>query len=240
MKKLLIATAVAASLATGAHAAVYDVSSNITGLNLYAFGNTDLMTAEAPGYFTGLQFGGTATDADDNGSIDSSAVTLVGEVGFTAAGQQIRLTFNLSNGTYTVGQGVNFTGGTVQVDVNTATSGWIPFSTVDAATTNLPFLAGQPGHWADEHPEQTTAGLLLAPGTTNLPGLWDGVVGSAGFNNAVSSLILLGTSSGMYMDGTVTLTAQPVTPEVPVPAAAWMFGSAVVGLAGAARKRKAS
>lgn len=231
MKKLLIATAVAASMATGAQAAVYNVTSNITGLNLYAFGNQDLMTAEAPGYFTGLAFGGTATDADDNGSIDSSALTLGGEVGFTAAGLNIRLTFNLNNGGYTPGSGVTFAGGTVQVDVQT-TNGYVPYSTIDASTTNLPFLAGQPGHWADTYPAQTTAGLLLAPGTSALPGLWDGVAESAGFNNAVSALTLLGTTSGMFMDGTITVA------PVPVPGAAWLFGSAVIGLAGAARKRK--
>lgn len=237
MKKLLIATAVAASLATGAQAATsYNVTSNITGLGLWAFGNTDLLTAEAPGYFTGLAFGGTATDTDDNGSIDTSAVTLVGEVGFTAAGLPIRLTFNLSNGGYTPGSGVTFAGGTVQVDIAT-TNGYLPYSTIDASTTNLPFLAGQPGHWSDLYPAQTTAGLLLAPGVSALPGLWDGVAESATFNNAAAALTLLGTSSGMYLDGTVTLTA---TPEVPVPAAAWLFGSAMLGLAGVSRKRKAA
>lgn len=234
MKKLLIATAVAASMATGAQAAVYNVSSNITGLNLYAFGDVELMSAEAPGYYTGLAFGGTATDADDNGTIDSSDLTLVGEVGFTAAGLNVRLTFDLNSGNYVVGSGVNFTGGTITVDVHTGED-WAPFSVVDASETNLPFFANQPGHWSDEYPAQTTAGLLLAPGLNLLPGLWDGVPGSAGFDNAVSALSLLGATAGMYIDGTVTLSE---VSEVPVPGAAWLMGSALVGLAGAARKRK--
>lgn len=42
--------------------------------------------------------------------------------------------------------------------------------------------------------------------------------------------------SGIYYDN---LNFGSATSEVPVPAAAWMFGSALLGLAGAARKRKA-
>lgn len=222
-------------MATGAHAATYNVSSNITAVGLY-LADSDLMTAEAPGYISGFGFGGTATDADNNGSIDSAALTLTGEQGFTANGLQIRLTYNLSNGNYAAGSGVTFTGGTIQIDVNTPTYGYVPYSTIDASVTNLPFLANQPGHWSAQYPSQTTAGLLLAPGTTNLPGLWDQVANSATFNNGVSALTLLGQTSGMFLQGTMTLAA----PEVPVPAAAWLFGSGLIGLAGAARKRKAS
>lgn len=246
MKKLLIATAIAASMATGAHAATtYAITSNITGLGLFAFGNTNLLTSEPGGYYSGIVLGGTAVDVDDNGSIDTSAVTLAGEVGFVAAGLPIRLTFGLNSGAYTVGSGVTFSGGTVNVEAYVESytdeengyvdyTGYIPYSLINAAETPLPFLAGQPGHWVDLYPSQTSAGLLLAPGVNVLPGLWDGVPESAGFNNAVASLVLLGTASGMFLDGTVTLT------EVPVPGAAWLFGSAMLGLAGASRKRKAA
>jgi opacity protein-like surface antigen len=229
MKKLLIATAVAATMATGAQAAkVYDVTSDITAVGLY-LGDLDLMSAEAPGYITNFQFGGTATDDDDNGTIDSSALTLTGIQGFTVNALPIRLTYNLSNGGYVAGSGVTFTGGNILIEVQT-TEGYVPYGTIDASVTHLPFLANQPGHWSDQYPAQTTAGLLLAPGVNNLPGLWDQVAESGSFNNGVAALTLLGQSSGMFLQGTVSL--------VPVPGAAWLFGSAVIGLVGASRKRK--
>lgn len=238
MKKLLLATAIAASAATGAHAATtYDVSSNITGMQLW-LGQTELLTAEPGGYFTGVQFSGTATSSNDNGIIDSANISMTGVTGFTAAGLPIKLTFNIGNGNYTPGSGTTFSSGTIQVDaysdVNYGTGNppdyqWAPFSTIDASTTNLPFLAGQVGHLGTN----STAGLLLAPGTHALPGLWDGQIPGVGINNAVSSLTLLSNTSGMFLDGTITLT-----PQVPVPAAAWLFGSAMVGLVGVGRKRK--
>jgi hypothetical protein len=230
MKKLLLATAIAASVATGANAATtYNVTSNITNIQLWLPSpSTELMTSEPGGSFTGLQFGGQAFDANDDGIIDSSSLTMTGVVNFTAATLPIRLTFDINNGTYSA-NGTTFTGGTIQVDAYTTEAGWQAFSTIDASATNLPFLAGQAGHLGTN----STAGLLLAPGTTALPGLWDGQQPSGvGIDNAVSALTLLGNTSGMYLDGTITLT------PVPVPAAAWLFGSAMLGLAGVSRKRK--
>jgi len=217
-------------MATGAQAAVYNVSSNITAVGLY-LQDIDLMTSEAPGYITDFKFGGTATDADDNGSIDSSSLTLTGVQGFTVNSLPIRLTYNLSSGGYVAGTGVTFTGGDILIEVLT-TEGYTPYGTIDASTTNLPFVANAAGHWADVYPGQTTAGLLLAPGTNPFPGLWDQIPNSGTFNNGVAALTLLGQSSGMFLQGDITLA-------VPVPGAAWLFGSAVLGLAGASRKRKA-
>jgi hypothetical protein len=233
MKKLLIATAVAASMATGAQAAtLYNVSSEVTGIGLY-LADTDLMTGEAPGYFTDWGFGGTATDNDDNGTIDSSALTLTGIQGFTANGNNIRLTYNLNSGSYAAGQGVTFTGGNILIEIQT-TNGWAEYGAIDASVTELPFLANEPGHWAASYPSQTTAGLLLAPGTNALPGLWNLDPNDPSFNNGVAALTLLGQTSGMFLEGTMTLE------PVPIPGAAWLFGSAVIGLVGAARKRKAA
>jgi hypothetical protein len=245
MKKLLIATAIAASMVSGAHAATtYDVSSNITGVGLY-LGDINMLDAEyeggPAGYFTNFGFGGTAVDTNDDGVVDSSNLTLTGLVGINANGLNIRLTFGLNSGTYASGSGTTFTGGNILIDIQTTEGGFVNYGEVNAATTNLPFLAGQPGHWSAQagNESQITTGLLLAPGTTALPGLWDQIANSGTFNNAVSALSLLGQDSGMFLAGDLTLTAQS-TPEVPVPGAAWLFGSAVVGLAGASRKRKAA
>jgi len=215
MKKLLLATAIAASVATGAHAATtYDVSSNITGLQLW-LGNVSLLDGPPAGYFTGVQLGGTAYDSNDDGIIDSSALTLNGEVGFSAGGLPIKLTFNIGSGNFVNGSGTTFSSGTIKVDnyinVNYGVEGaqpdfeWVPFSApIDASTTNLPFLANQAGHLIDpdtQQPINTTAGLLIAPGTHALPGLWDGQITGVGINNAVSALTLLGTTAGFFLDG---------------------------------------
>lgn len=231
MKKLLIATAVAATMATGAHAATYDVSSNITAVGLY-LGDIDLMSAEAPGFISNFAFGGTAEDANNDGIIDSANLTLTGQQGFTVNALPIRLTYNLSSGNYVAGSGVTFTGGDILIETYFETSGYVYYGRVDAATTNLPFLANQPGHWSASYPNQTTAGLLLTPGlNTPLPGLWDLIPESGSFNNGVSALTLLGQNAGLFLQGDISLA-------VPVPGAAWLFGSAVLGLAGASRKRK--
>jgi hypothetical protein len=43
---------------------------------------------------------------------------------------------------------------------------------------------------------------------------------------------------GVYTSSTTNFTAHVATPAVPVPAAAWLFGSGLAGLAGTARRRK--
>jgi hypothetical protein len=47
---------------------------------------------------------------------------------------------------------------------------------------------------------------------------------------------LFGNSAGLFLEGSVSAAPS----AVPVPAAAWLFGSALVGLAGIGRKRKAA
>jgi len=255
MKRLLLVTAVAASLTTAAHATTYDVSSNITGVQLY-LGTTDIFSYNPgygpPSYITGFKLGGTATDANDDGIIDSASLTLTGEAGFTAS-QPLKLIFNLGSGNFVAGSGTTFSSGTVQLDVYADVnpddeSGypdfqWVPLSTTDASTTNLPFLAGQPGQLTTRDvygniltQPNTTAGLQLAPGTHALPGLWDGQIGSEGVNSSLTVMNLLGSYAGIFMEGTITLAPQ----AVPVPASVWLFGSALAGLVGAGRKRRAA
>lgn len=239
---ILIGSTIASALPAVANASASGfVSSNITAMQLWAFGNTDLLTAEAPGYFNNFQFGGIATDVDDDGFVDSANLTLTGEVRFRAAGLDTRLTFDLNNGNYVPGSGITFTGGDVLMEMYSLSSGWVPYSTIDAATTNLGFLANQPGHFVDHYPGQVTAGIVR----NALPGLWDGVPGSAGFNRAATSFILFGTSVGLYLEGSIVpqvldgpdMSFGPA--EVPVPAAAWLFGSGLAGLAAVQRRRRA-
>lgn len=247
MKKTLLVTTIAALSTTVAHATTYDVSSNITGVKLF-IGTEDLLQPGLAGYFTGFKFGGTAIDADNNGTIDGAALTLVGEAGFNLP-PPIKFTFNLGSGNYAHSSGTTFSSGTVQADTlanvnygisDTVDYQWVPFSTVDASTTNLLFLAGQPGHLIIRDPDtgeiinqlNTTAGLSLVPGTHALPGLWDGQFDGEGVNSSLGHFMFSGYDTGVFMQGTITLTPQ----AVPLPPALWLFGSSLVGLVGAKRK----
>jgi hypothetical protein len=252
MKKLLLGTAIGIALTTtlsasvNAHPITSSVHSDITDVQLW-LGSTNLMTREAPGYFNDLAFSGTVTDQNLDGYIDSANLQLNGVIGFRVNGLDARVNLGLTNGGYVQGSGIMFAGGDMQIDVYT-TEGWIPYGVIDVSTTNMNFLAGQPGHMASYYygeTDQTTAGIVR----DTLPGLWDGVIGSASFNRAAGVWSVLGQSIGFYMQGTIeayaVLDPQPGEPsqlhfgpsEVPVPGAVWLFGSALAGLAGAARMR---
>ncbi len=253
MKKLFLVSAIgvalASTLSTDVNAAPIsaNVSSNITGVQLWV-GQVDVMTREAPGYFNNFAFSGTAFDLDGDSYIDSADLNLDGTIGFTVNGLNARLEFGLTDGSYTPGAGITFSGGSIRVDVE-STGGWMPYSWINAGNENLGFLANQPGHMAWDYPGQTTAGIVRDA----LPGLWNGVVGSPGFNRAAGSFSVLGQMVGFYFQGTIE--AQYFTfapdyginvpnylhfgaPEVPVPGAAWLFGTALLGLAGARRLRR--
>lgn len=249
MKRLFQVSIASAALLAGfqpsANAAWFSpVYSNITDVQLWMW-DMNLLTAEAPGYFSGFAFHGMAYDEDNDGHVDDADLYMTGETGFTVAGVEVRLTFDLKHGGFASGSGITFRDGTVQVDVNSPTSGWIPFSTVDASVDNLKFLANQPGHYPGTG--QTTAGIVA----DTLPGLWDGQVGSPGFNRAVAVLSILGADVGLYMDGFIA-TYPPLDPHddestfqltfdapaVPVPASVWLFGSCLASLAAVQRRRR--
>jgi hypothetical protein len=250
MTKLLLSAAMGAALATmavtgaNAYSITTNVHSDITGVQLW-LGQIDMMTHEAPGYFSNFEFSGTATDANYDGYVDSANIQLNGVIGLTINGLNARLTFGLANGGYVPGSGITFRGGGILVDVQT-TEGWLNYSTIDAGTTNLGFLAGQPGHMVPYYgADQTTTGIVRDA----LPGLWDGVTGSPGFDRAAGAFYILGQPIGIFLEGTIYAErvldpqeGEPSSilfgpPEVPVPGAIWLFGSSLLGLAGIRRLR---
>jgi hypothetical protein len=240
VKKILLCAAIATSLSPTVSAATNAVvSSNVTGLQLW-LSTTEMLTYENGGYFTDFKFGGTATDLDEDGFIDAANLTLTGVVGFQANGFPVRLTYDLGSGRYILGAGVTFDSGTVQIDVY-STGEWSPYNSIDATLSNQPFLAAQPGHllYSGYGYDQTTAGIVSG----TLPGLWNGQIGGAGFNGAVHTTYLLGFMAGMFIEGTLSATVLDGSrlyfspAEVPVPGGAWLFGSALVGLAGWRRRR---
>lgn len=209
MKKLLIATAIAASLTTGAHAlTTYTVDSTINSVKLFVpqgmSGLPDIdLQATTGASANGLSISGYAYDYNSDGVIDDSQLSFVGRLQFDPGTVPIRVTFNLSAGTYVPGVGVTFTAGTVQVDAFTTTSGWVPYSTIDVASTNIPFVAGTAtGHIGTND----TAGLQLNPAGVTLPGTGYAGGGGAGEDDAVSGLTLLGKPAGLFLDGSLVFT----------------------------------
>jgi hypothetical protein len=234
MKKILLAGMVAAACSGAANAITYEVSSNITGVQWW-LQNIELLTFEPGGHFSNIRFSGTATDVDGDGVIDSSQLSMSGELGFVANGLPLEETFALNDGHYVAGVGTTFTSGYIINDIWDG-EGWQTYDSYDAYLENLGMVVGAPGHYIDSPGAgtHTTAGLLLAPGTTALPGLWDGIVGSGSYNNGITTFWFLGQNIGMFLQGTVTLT------PVPVPAGIWLFGSGLLGLAGMSRKWRAT
>jgi hypothetical protein len=242
MKKILLGVAIgtALSLSLSAAASTKAVGSNITGVQLW-IGEDNLMTAEAPGSFSGLAFGGTATDADNDNYVDSANLTFSGLIDFTRYDLDIRLTFDLIHGDYVPSSGILFDEGTIRIDVQ-LDGEWQNYGAIDASTAPLYFIANQPGHLATSgFPAQVTTGIVR----NTLPGLWDGVTGSGSFNRGAAAFVLLGQATGFYMQGEIFTTGgfegegHPLfgPPEVPVPSAVWLFGSALAGLVGARRWR---
>lgn len=221
MTKMALAAAVAAGVSAGAHAV--PVSGTVTALQM-TLGTVDIL-ADPNSTFNPLTIGGDTV----------TGMTMSGYMVAYTAGTYVGITWDLTNG---MRQGVNGSGGTIfeggTIEITTSTDGvnFVAFDTVDASQTNLPFLAGVDGHIAPM-PTQTTAGFIVDDnGYGTLPGLWDLAFFGVGFNNAAGKLSLFGNASGIFMEGSIA--------PVPVPAAAWLFGSALVGLAGVGRRRKAA
>lgn len=219
LTKMTLATAVAATLSTGANAVA--VSGTVTAAQV-TVAATDYM-GHPNASFTGLAIGGDTV----------TGLTLTGDMIGYGAGTYIAMSWNLTDG---MRQGPNGTGGTIfqggTLTLTTSTDGGVtyyPFTTIDASVSSIPFLAGQDGHYAPM-PTQTTAGLVVDDaGYGTLPGIWDLIFFGAGWNNAVGTMNIAGGTIGFFMEGSVA--------PVPVPAAAWLFGSALLGLAGMSRKR---
>lgn len=222
--KLTLAAAVAAGVSTGASAA--SVYGQVTAIQIM-LGSTDLM-ADPNSSFYGMDIGGDTL----------TGLTLTGDMVAYTAGTHIGLSWNLTDG---VRQGVNGTGGTLftggTIAISTSTDGGIvytPFDTIDVSVTNIPFLAGQDGHiisCGGVPYSQCTQGFVIDDqGEGTLPGLWDQTIFGDGFDNAVGTLNLFGNTAGIFMQGGAYY--------VPVPAAGWLFGSALLGLAGMRRGRK--
>lgn len=236
MKKLALVAAIAATISVGANATTYTISSTLTDSQLIL--SSDDQIDEA------IVFGGT---------IEINTTGGVGDA-WTVAGDQLGARVTLSgNQSIATGvtvlnyfldgvsssAGINFNSGTIDIE-----AGGAPYDVVDATVDNLHFDSA--GTW------QTLpiGGIDMSGGTVEADetifiafnGLWTGPQplgyfdGPAAALQATGTATLFGNAALIYLEGGLTLTR---VAAVPVPAAAWLFGSALLGLAGlSGRKRR--
>jgi hypothetical protein len=245
MKKLALAAAVAAvagSVSTGANAAGewvlsdWFTQSGTNGASLYLYGDGVWDGSGGVLTFSDDGFGGLTADAGTVGGAAFAGPTPVSTTEMT--GWNISSTgastgtFECVEGTFgaTVGASIcgNYTFGGLAKSVDESSYN----TTTGITTIGGDDVAGGANIAGNDYWGQSINDLQF-PGVIFNPAL--GVFGT----DYLSFTTRTCTKDGCTGDGS-TLTFLSTAPEVPVPAAAWLFGSALIGLAGIGRKRKMS
>lgn len=232
MKKLLMAaTIVSAVAAVHVNAATYTVSSNITDIGMTISLDPGVYQPKAAGVTDTLAFSGSLDITVTGGSytIDSGDIFLNGVTSLNAAGADVILTFLDASGAAS-NNGVVIDSGMLDVNASTGPLPPVDFSVDQLNMTNSGVYDGV-----------NYAGLPLGAGVVNpdgsitiaLLGLPAAPEGAA-LADVTAAIAVFGIPAAIFLGGTITLTPT----EIPLPAAAWLFGSGLIGLAGVARKRK--
>jgi|SRR5690625_53541 len=242
MKKLMIAAAVAGTaVAVQAQAAQWEiVESNIVRSELSlpfmgeGVGNNGFLP-KASGFADTLAFESTDLDitvSGDSYTINGGTISLVGDTSIVAIGAEVFLSFNASGDA--LANGIILNNGTIMVDADTLPQPEPldlsnPVNTVDMTSDGV--------LWGVQY-----AGIPLSSGVVNPDGsitiTFAGIPALAdpGLDMASAGGTLLGMDAAIFFEGSITLASD--LQEIPLPGAAWLFGSALAGL-GAARRRKA-
>ena len=233
MKKLLMAaTIVSAVAAAHANAATYVITADITDVSMTISLDPGVYQPKAAGSVDSLAFSGELDITVTGGSytINSGNIELNGETSLNAAGADVYLNFLSAMGAAT-NNGVVIDSGMLDVNASTGALPPVDFSVDQLDMTNSGVYNGV-----------NYAGLPLGSGVVNpdgsititLLGLPD-VPDGAALADVTAAIAVFGIPAAIFMGGTITLTELA---EIPLPAAAWLFGSGLIGLAGVARKRK--
>lgn len=227
----VIVAAVAAFAVSHAYSASYDVSGFNTGISVNASGTVNVTNNPTPLPFTGdwnFDFNGSSVDFSGNLYLgDYTSYTTVsvpifgsmnGTVTYVGAEQSVAGTGSWDAGTNTLSYHIP-TGGSNSSIASTYTE-------ISSSCSGSGTVAGNTvcGTWGNTTPE------------------WEGLTLELVFSSDLSSFS--GTISAIERSGsgltanttTSTYTIEGVA-EVPVPAAAWLLGSGLAGLAGIARRR---
>lgn len=239
MKKLgtIAAITLAAGFSFQAQAATtpFVVSSQITDVG-FTLDFQNYVPA-APGHQLSLEFSGMLDIDVDSGAgtydIVGGEIWMSGEASLFVEGAEVILQFD-GGATAPSNDGIILNTGGITILEDGAVFGEVDFS-------DTPINLSNTGTFQVGFSVLPYDGLPLGDGTIddsgNLALINIALAGLppmplAGIDEAVGGVSLFGFPALMFMEGEITLT------EVPLPAAAWLFGSALLGLAGVARRRK--
>lgn len=215
--------AVLSFAALQANAANYSVSGTFNWPNVN-IAVPDLNPSEDAVTEGSLIIGGSVTtDTDSAGyNITGGTLTMNGSLNISGI---VTVYMNNLAGT-AANDGVLFTSGNICVSSDGGVT--CDFADIDVSTDNISFLAGT--DWGGN----TTAGLQLLGGAggSSFTVAQPGTLAELGLSGAAGAATLLGLPAGIYLAGDLAFVN-----EVPVPAAAWLFGSGLLGLTGIARRR---
>lgn len=219
MKKTLVGTAVAAALAIGSSVASAATIVSLDISDIDGDGKSGLFTfgPKADIESIGVQFSGdTGTDMLWEGNTQGPGVFTTG---FTFAGQPFEPQTDMS----------------ATVGTNNGANGTLTGSTL--AISSLDFggrfggTAGSPVFYLS--PDAGTLQVLTAnEGTGEVKFNWSHTITAS----EDPSFQFVGFTASWQLEGIATLSGGPA--PIPVPAAAWLFGSGLMGLVGVARRRK--
>jgi hypothetical protein len=225
MKRLALSIAISATVSVSAQATTYDVS------GYFETGTADSLEISL-GVESLLQNGSYLNVGgqiiSDGTDITGGIITITGQQYVDVGNQKFTIDITMS-GTAT-SSGVLFTSGTMCTTEFTACD--TPFSG-DLSDSNYNFDFRDGLAWG----YNTGLGLQLGDGTQtgNYTIAQNGDIASVGTRyGAAGRILYLGFEGGVFLAGDLAFSE---VASVPVPAAAWLFGSALIGLAGIGRKR---
>lgn len=241
MNKKITSIAGSALLAmsvSAANAVTYNVSSSFTDPN--NFFSTSGSVANAATAVDMTISGTVETDTDQAGySILGGTINFQGWVAIAFQGSSLYQTYDLTGDVMTDGSGFILNSGTYCIGTAVGVCDSAPLQTLDPTPGNeatwfkaVPTTASWNGGYAGSQGVNMLGGAGGDSFTTAFPGIPGG--GAKLFNDtATMAIAFYGNPGAYFLAGDLQWT------KVPVPAAAWLFGSALLGLVGVGRRRSA-